>query len=151
MRSYFKVVELLKNHLIDNPDVNTVMHGAFSEADYAKKNIYPLAVINPVSSDISNGQINQFTFEIGCFDKRDISKSEVVDKFVSNDNEIDNLNTTHAVLNKLVNYLRLLYNDDNINLVSASNLVPLIFDNINVLDGWGLTLTLEIPSTVDAC
>jgi hypothetical protein len=151
MRSYYKVVELLRVQLEGNPDVNTVVHGEFSNADREKKNIYPLAIVNPISASLANGNINEFTFEIGVLDQRDLSNDEIKDKFMGNDNEIDNLNMCHSVLNKLVTYLRNLYNVDNIELIAASNLTPLIFSGNNILDGWGLTIVIAIPNTASGC
>jgi aspartyl aminopeptidase len=151
MKSYYKIVELLRNRLQQNPDVNTVIHGDFSQADKNKKNIYPLAIINPVSASFGNANVNEFTFEIAVLDQRDLSTDEIKDKFLGNDNEIDNLNMCHAVLNGLINYIRNSYNDDDIELIAASSVTPLIFTNLNILDGWGLTITVSIPNTISGC
>lgn len=151
MRSYYKCVQLLRNLLESNEDVNTIMHSARSMADLQKKNIYPLAVINPVAAGFDVTSVNTFDFEIAVLDQRDLSNDDIIDKFKSNDNEIDNLNTCHAVLNRLVMELRNKLHDDNIRLTAITNLTPLLESNLNLLDGWFVTVTLSIPNTISIC
>jgi hypothetical protein len=142
----------MKGILELNEDVNTVKHGDFSEADLEKKNIYPLAIINPISASLDNKQFNEFTFEVGVLDQRDLSNDLTSDKFDTNSNEIDNLNTCHAVLNDLVTRIRNLYNEHNIELSSASSLTPILFSDKNILDGWSITIVLQIPNiTISTC
>lgn len=150
MRAYLKVVNLLRDELESYEDVNTVIHLARSESDLFKKNIYPLVAINPQSASF-NGPVNEFTFEIAVMDVRDISDDETLDKFKGNDDQIWNLNTCHAVLNKLVTFLRLRDNEDGIEITGISNLTPIILDTVGYLDGWVLTIVVQIPDDTDAC
>jgi hypothetical protein len=152
LRSFYKVTTLLRDRLQSNQDVNTVTFGVMSESDFQKKNIYPLVNIMPTNASLDNANVNSFDFEISAVDQRDLSDDEIKDKFLSNDNSIDNLNLCHAILNDLVTYLRNLYNDDGIELITASNMTPLYMDGLNIMDGWTLTITLEIPNiTISAC
>jgi len=144
MRSYYKILECLREILEDNEDVNTIIHAARSQGDLFKKNIYPLVVINPTGGSLDNGNVNSFDFEIAAMDQRDLSNAAIVDKFVSNDNEIDNLNLCHSILNKLITKLRLQNNEDEIDLVSVSNVTPIIFDDKNILDGWIMSITISV-------
>jgi len=75
-----------------------------------------------------------------------ISKQLVTDKFLSNDNELDNLNTCHAILNRLVAILINQNNDYAIQLANAPTLQPIIFEDTNLLDGWRTDLELVIPN-----
>lgn len=148
MNSYYKVTKLIKDILQANEDVHTVVHGKTEDKDLYKKSIYPLAHINPISSPFTSSQMNEFTFEIAVLDQRDLSKQDIENKFESNDNLIDNLNTCHAVLNNLISTLRLQNNDDMIELTSVGTATPILFKDHNILDGWLVSVTLSIPNNI---
>jgi len=150
MNSFYLVIELLRSQLAKDIDVNTITHGVVNNVDIDKKNIFPLAHIGIVSSPIQDGVI-LFSFEIHVLDQRNISKKPVTDKFLGNDNELDNLNTCHAVLNRLITWLKLQRNDYDIELVSASELLPVQFDFTNILDGWYSTVQVSIPNNIIVC
>lgn len=151
MNEFYLCVDLLKQRLQNNPLVNTTIFARTEEKDLYKKNIFPIAHINPTSSPFTNSQVVQFTFEIGVFEQRDINKVDTQTKFEGNDNVIDNLNTCYAVLNDLISYLQLSNNDNLIELVAISNLQPLLFKDFNILDGWAVTLTLQVPNSISIC
>lgn len=145
MREFYKVVDYLKTTLEADVNVHTVTHGLKSMTDIDKKNIFPLAHLQVTSSTVSNSMAT-FIFEIAVVDLRNISKQIVTDKFLSNDNELDNLNTCHAVLNRLVSILQNQNNNDAIQLVNIPTLQPIIFEDANLLDGWRCDLELVIPN-----
>lgn len=145
MREFYKVVDYLKTTLEADVNVHTITHGLSSMIDIDKKNIFPLVHLQVTSSSVDTSNVT-FTFEIAVVDLRNISKVPVTNKFLSNDNELDNLNTCHAVLNRLVSILRNQNNDYNIDLVNAPTLQPIIFEGSNLLDGWRCDLELIIPN-----
>jgi hypothetical protein len=145
MREFYKVVDYLKTTLEADVNVHTITHGLRSMMDIDKKNIFPLVHLQVLSSTPNNGSVT-FSFEIAVVDLRNISKQIVTDKFLSNDNELDNLNTCHAVLNRLVAILINKNNDYAIQLVNAPTLQPIIFEESNLLDGWRTDLELVIPN-----
>jgi hypothetical protein len=145
MRDFYKVVDYLKTTLEADVNVHTITHGLRSMTDIDKKNIFPLVHLQVTSSSVLNGSVN-FTFEIAVVDLRNISKQIVTDKFLGNDNELDNLNTCHAVLNRLVSILTNQNNEFGIQLVNAPTLQPIIFEESNLLDGWRTDLELIIPN-----
>lgn len=145
MREFYKVVDYLKSTLEADINVHTITHGLRSMTDIDKKNIFPLVHLQVMSSSVDTSSVT-FTFEIAVVDLRNISKQLVTDKFLGNDNELDNLNTCHAVLNRLVSILRNQNNDYNIQLVNAPTLQPIIFEESNLLDGWRTDLELIIPN-----
>jgi hypothetical protein len=75
----------------------------------------------------------------------------VREKFLGNDNELDNLNTCHAILNHLITKLKLQYNDYDVELLNEPNLIPMLLQFSNQLDGWQTTLTLGIKNEVIVC
>jgi hypothetical protein len=145
MREFYKVVDYLKTTLQSDINVHTITHGLRSMVDIDKKNIFPLVHLQVLSSTANNGSVS-FTFEVVVVDLRNISKKQVTDKFLGNDNELDNLNTCHAVLNRLITKLINQNNEYNIQLANAPTMQPIIFDESNLLDGWRVELELLIPN-----
>lgn len=143
--NFYKCVKLIKDRLSVNPLVHTVIFSRTNEKDLYKKNLFPIAHINPVTSPWTNN-VNQFTFEIGVMEQRDLPNEQKGTKFETDDNIIDNLNLTYAILNDLISYLNLQDNDDRIEMVEASTIQPLIFTDFNILDGWVVSITLQIPN-----
>jgi hypothetical protein len=151
MRGFYLTIQLLKDLLEEDINVHTIVHGLKSTMDINKKNIFPLAHLQVTSSTADNQYIS-FTFEVAVLDIRNISKKIVTDKFLQNDNELDNLNTTHAVLNRLITKLRLRKNADKIELNNTPTITPIIFEEMNLLDGWRTELELIIPNTeINVC
>jgi hypothetical protein len=151
MRGFYLSIQLLKDLLEEDINVHTIVHGLKSTMDINKKNIFPLAHLQVTSSTADN-QFISFTFEVAVLDIRNISKKIVTDKFLQNDNELDNLNTTHSVLNRLITKLRLRNNDDKIELNNTPTITPIIFEEMNLLDGWRTEIELIIPNTeINVC
>jgi len=146
MNQFYQVVELIKSRLSENPDVNTVLFGRTEDKDLYKKNIYPIVHINPIDAQFTTSQVVNFSFEIAALDQRDISKELVVDKFLSNDDLQDNLNTTYAILNDLITWLRNSNNPNFIELESVQTAQPILFQDYNLLDGWVVTLSFKMPN-----
>lgn len=146
MREFYTAINYLKSILDADINVHTITHGLRSMTDIEKKNIFPLAHIQVIGSNVDTSNIT-FNFEIAVVDLRMTVKEVVTDKFRSNDNELDNLNTTHAVLNRLVSTLRNKQNNFNIDLNNTPLLQPIIFEDSNLLDGWRTEIELIMPNT----
>ena len=151
MNQFYLVVDLIKERLENNPNCNTIVFGKTEDKDLYKKSIYPLAHINPVSAPMGSSQVSSFSFEIACLDQRDISKSIPLNKFDGNDNIQDNLNITFTILNDLVTWLRLQNNDYGVELTDVTDASPIIFKEHNILDGWYITITLQIRNSQSVC
>jgi hypothetical protein len=130
--------------LKDAPLLNTITQGT-DIIDNVKKNIFPLAHINIQSSTMQAGQVI-FVFEVAIVDIRNVSKLQTVDKFLGNDNEIDNLNTTHGIMNYFITQIKMKRNGDDIEVEDVAQLEPILLDFTNMLDGWKTTITLSIPN-----
>ena len=146
MREFYTSINYLKSILDSDINVHTITHGLRSMTDIEKKNIFPLAHIQVISSNVDTSNIT-FNFEIAVVDLRMTVKEVVTDKFRGNDNELDNLNTCHAVLNRLVSTLRNKQNNFNIDLNNTPLLQPIIFEDSNLLDGWRTEIELIMPNT----
>lgn len=152
MNQFYKVTKLIENRLRSNPNCPTVIIPRNGDADLYKKNIYPMAIINPISSNPSVAiSTSNFTYEIAVVDQRGISKDTDGDKIDGNDEYIDNLNITNAILTDLVGYLRSQNNDDYIEVVNITEASKIEDGENNRLDGWMLTIKLAIPNTQSFC
>ncbi len=150
MNSFYKVVEFLKNHFKNDQFVNTTTHGVINDIDVDKKNIFPLVHFSVTGSQIIEG-IVVFNFTIWILDIRNVSKKPITDKFLKNDNELDNLNTTFAIANSFLTKLRMQNNEYDIELFASSNPAPIQYDFSNILDGWEFEVQLSIPNNVAVC
>jgi len=144
MRAFYKAIDYIKSTLDGAPLLNTITHGT-DIIDNVKKNIFPLAHINVLSSVVSNGVVN-FTFEIAVVDIRNYSKLKSKDKFLGNDNELDNLNTCHAIMNYMIMAMRFQRNEFDIELLNEPNLNPVFMAFTNALDGWICQIELSVPN-----
>lgn len=135
MNYYYKALDLLKTTFESCQFVNTITQG-LNVIDNQKKNVFPLVHINILSASLPQGTAN-FRFEISVVDIRNQSKEPVTDKFRGNDNEIDNLNTTFAIINEAVTKLRLSVDDFEFEI---GELQPILMANTNALDGWRIEI-----------
>ena len=147
MNSFYKVIGYLKDQLALDIDVNTIIHG---EAPENKKDIFPMAHLMVTGGALGQGT-SIFTFTVQVLDIRNVSKKMSTDKFLKNDNELDNLNTCFAVLNRLITELKLQRNDLDIELLNEPTLVPVMYEFKDTLDGWSTELQLSITNTISIC
>ena len=137
--------------MLSDVNVNTVTTGDITRIDLAKQTMYPLShiIVNNVSND---DNVLRFSLSVLAMDVVDVSKEEVVDIFVGNNNEQDILNTQLVVLNKLVQVLRggTLY-QDLYQLDGSPNFEPFYDRFENEVAGWALTLDVLIPNEIDIC
>lgn len=150
MNSFYKIINYLKEQLEADIDVNTICHGEVNDIDIDKNNIYPLAHIEVTGASFPTGLV-QVNFTINVIDQRNLSKAIVTDKFLKNDNELDNLNTCLAVMNRLIMRLKLQSNDLDIELANDPTPSPVQFAFTNTLDGWSCDLQLTITNNVEVC
>lgn len=150
MNSFYIAIEFLKDLFLNDPLVHTVCHGSVSDIDLDKKTIYPLVHITVGETTYLQGYIaHQFT--VHCLDQRNISKVKNANKWIKNDNELDNLNTCAAVLSKVILNLKQQYNAQDIELNNEPALQPVEFAFTNTLDGWVTEISLKVPNDISAC
>jgi len=99
MTGYYNLLDKLKLHFDADAIVNTVTQGDIFKVDLSKQTIFPLLHIM-VNSCIINGTTTTWNISLIAMDVVDLSKNQTIDIFLGNDNEIDVLNTQHAVLNR---------------------------------------------------
>jgi hypothetical protein len=150
MKAFYNAIDYIKSTLESAPLLNTITHGT-DIIDNEKKTIFPLAHINILSSSIGPGEV-KFNFEIAVVDIRNVSKVKGNNKFLGNDNELDNLNTCHAILNYMITKMRMQRNDYDIELLNDPSLQPILMQFTNMLDGWKCEIELSVPNNeIEVC
>ena len=151
MKGFYQVTEIIKDALLSDANVNTVTTGDITRIDLGKQTMFPLShlIVNSVSNE---DNILRFNLSVLAMDIVNVSKEEVVDIFIGNNNEQDILNTQLAVLNKLVQVLRggILY-QDLYQLDGTPSFEPFYDRFENEVAGWALTFDVMIPNEIDIC
>lgn len=147
MNHYTELLTYIKTLGENDSLVNTVTNSEPDKIDWDKMNIFPLLNITVTGGSFSNGSTVNFTVELACLNIRETNKEINTDKFWGNDNEVDNMNNTLAVLNRIWSIAYKDFNDNNIRATENPTFIPLFEERTNLLDGWLLTFDVAIPNT----
>ena len=151
MKGFYQVTETIKNQLLADVNVNTVTTGDITRIDLSKQTMFPLShlIVNNVGNE---DNILRFSLSVLAMDVVNISKEEVVDIFIGNNNEQDILNTQLAVLNKLVQVLRGgTLHTDLYQLDGSPSFEPFYDRFENEMAGWALSFDVIIPNDISIC
>lgn len=151
MANYYSLLDTLKNHLNNDPFINTVTQGDIFSVDLGKQTIFPLCHIM-VNNATFESNIIRFNISLLCMDIVNISKDEATDIFNGNDNEVDVLNTTLSVLNRLYEDLRRgdLFTDA-FQVDGSPTVEPFAERFENYLAGWTMTMDILVPNEMTVC
>jgi hypothetical protein len=151
MNGFYRVTDIIRETLQADVNCNTVTYGDITQVDLDKQTIFPLAHVI-VNSVTSGEQTLTFNISVLAMDIVDISKEADVNIFVGNDNEQDVLNTQLAVLNKLIQKLRIgnLY-VNKYQILGDVSLEPFRDRFENQIAGWTATMDIIIENDVDVC
>ena len=151
IRGFYLLTQKIKDTLLSDLNVNTVTTGDITEVDLNKQTIFPLShmiVNNVTSSENTLG----FNISILAMDIVDQSKDPVSDIFLGNNNEQDVLNTQLAVLNKLVQKLRIgQLHRDLYQVLGDVTLEPFMDRFENQVAGWTATFDVIIQNDINVC
>ena len=151
MNGFYRVTDKIRETLQADVNCNTVTYGDITQVDLNKQTIFPLAHII-VNSVTSNDTVLTFNISVLAMDIVDVSKEEDLNIFVGNDNEQDVLNTQLAVLNKLIQKLRIgnLY-VDKYQVLDDVVIEPFRDRFENQIAGWTATMDIVIENSVNVC
>ena len=151
MNGFYRVTDIIRETLQADVNCNTITYGDITQVDLDKQTIFPLAHVI-VNSVTSGEQTLTFNISVLAMDIVDISKEADVNIFVGNDNEQDVLNTQLAVLNKLIQKLRIgnLY-VNKYQILGDVSLEPFRDRFENQIAGWTATMDIIIENDVDVC
>ena len=151
MKGFYNVTKQIKEALEAEPFVNTVTFGSIDDVDLNKTTIFPLSHVIVNNTTVGTKTLT-FNISILSMDIVDISKDEVTDIFVGNDNEQDVLNTQLALQTKVINKLQRgdLYTD----LYQVQGVVscePFVDRFENKLAGWAATFDVIVQNDMTIC
>ena len=147
MNHYSQLLRYIKELADADPFIKTITQGDEDEIDLNKSNIFPLLHVFVSGGGFSNGKVVTFNVSLSCLDIRDKNKEISTDKFWDQDNEVDNLNETLAVLNRIWLNMYRDFADNEIIASENPSLIPLREVHTNVLDGWQLDFEVQMPNT----
>ena len=151
VRGYYQLTETIKEQLLADVNVNTVTTGDITDVNLSKQDIFPLShiIVNNVTV---NEQTLDFNISILACDIVNQSKLETKDIFTGN-NDIQNiLNNQLAVLNRLIQRLRMgQLHTDMYQLNGSPSLTPFYDRFDNQLAGWTATMDVQIYNDIYIC
>ena len=151
VRGYYQLTQTIREVLFSSPFVNTISIGDISKVNLNKQDIFPLShiIVNSVSVD---EQVLNFNISILACDVVEQTKEETTNRFTGEDNEQDILNTQLAVLNKLIQRLRMgELHQDMYQLEGSPTLTPFHDRFENELAGWSATMNVLIYNDIYIC
>lgn len=151
MNGFYTIIDKLKAHLDADIFVNTVSEGDIFKVDLAKQTIFPLAHIM-VNTATFEGSVIRFNVSLIAMDIVDVSKDEVANIYLGNDNEQDVLNTQLVVLNRAYELMRRgdMYSD--LYQVDGNPTCEPFTERFeNLLAGWTMTFDVLIPNEMSIC
>ena len=151
VRGFYQLTETIKQQLLQDVNINTCTTGDISDVNLNKQDIFPMGhiIINSVTDE---EQVLRFNISVLAMDIVNQSKDETVDFFRGNNNEQDILNTQLAVLNRLIQRLRMGdLHTDMYQLGGNANLEPFYDRFTNMLAGWTATMDIVIYNDIYIC
>ena len=151
MKGFYQVTQVIKDQLLADVNVNNVTTGDITRIDLSKQTMFPLSHI--IVSNVGNeDNILRFSLSVLAMDVVNVSKEEVIDIFIGNNNEQDILNTQLAVLNKLVQVLRGgTLHQDLYQLDGSVSFEPFYDRFENEMAGWALSFDVIVPNDISIC
>ena len=151
MKGFYNVTDKLKDTLLAEPFVNTVTFGSLDDVDLNKQTIFPLSHITVNNTTVGTKTLT-FNISILSMDIVDISKDEVEDIFVGNDNEQDVLNTQLALQTRVLNTLQRgdLYTEL-YQIEGDVSCEPFVDRFENKLAGWAATFDVVVQNDMTIC
>tara|TARA_R110002020_G_scaffold110866_2_gene256132 strand:+ start:510 stop:1106 length:597 start_codon:yes stop_codon:yes gene_type:complete len=146
MNHYTEVLRYIKELSLQDPLVNVVTQGEYSDLDIDKMNVFPFVHVQVSGAGFTNGSTVLFNVQIGAVTDRNTNKTIIGKEYFGNDNEVDNLNDMLAVLNRLWTKMYSDFEDNNIIASENPSLEITKEDVANGLDGWIISFDIEMPN-----
>ena len=151
VRGYYQLTSTIEDQLLLDVNNNTVSIGDISDVNLNKQDIFPLAhiIVNSVSVE---EQVLRFSITVLACDIVDQTKDITTNRFTGNTNEQDILNTQLAVLNRLIQRLRMgQLHQDKYQLEGNPSLEPFMDRFENQLAGWSASMDILIYNDIYIC
>jgi len=151
MKQVYDITTKIKDQLESEPFINTVTFGSLNDVDLDKQSIFPLGHLTINSTSVATS-VFRFNMSILVMDIVDISKEETTDIFTGNDNEQDVLNTTLAVMTRVLNIMQKgdLYSQK-YQIEDVVSCEPFVDRFENKLAGWAATFDVVVQNDMTIC
>jgi len=150
MNGFYYALDIIKDQLELDNDVNVVNTGIIEDVLLKKKDIYPYSHIL-VNNATLNGSTWTVSYSVICMDIVDISKEQTTDIFRGQNNVQDVLNTQFVVINRVIEVLRRGENTHLYQLDGSPNCEPFEDRFEHGVAGWTVTFDLLIPNDMTVC
>ncbi len=148
MNHYSQLLTYIKTLGEADSYIHTILSET-DEVDFNKMDVYPYLGIDITEAAFpTSGNTVKLDVRLEVLSIRDINNEVNTDKFWGQDNKIDNFNETLASLNRI--HLKMLndFQENNITIIGdESPLEKMKYVKPNILDGWALPFTVELPNT----
>lgn len=135
--------DFIINHFESDNLVNTISIVPTINIDANKENIYPLTNIDLINTEVFPDAIIG-SYKLTIITQRDIQSKKTNNKLLTDTNYLDNINETHAICVKFVNYITRLHNNENIMIENLTTLKPLKNWGAGGCDGFQFEFDLSI-------
>ncbi|MCW4470601.1 hypothetical protein OGH69_16640 [Flavobacterium sp. MFBS3-15] len=144
MNGYTQLLRHIKQ--TGQPLVSTITQGDIAALDTNDTTLFPLLHVSVGNATFPADGVVRFSVKIGCFDIRDSTGEPNPDAYYDNDNEIDNLNATLAILNRIWLLLKRDTDETNISVSGIPGLEQCTEFSQNLLDGWIMAFEVDTPN-----
>tara|TARA_R110000787_G_scaffold130386_3_gene242329 strand:+ start:251 stop:841 length:591 start_codon:yes stop_codon:yes gene_type:complete len=146
MNHYTEILAYIKTLALQDSLVNVVTQGEYTDLDIDKMNVFPFVHVQVNGAGFTNGSSVIFNVQLGAVTDRDTNKKVIGKTYFNNDNEVDNLNDTLGILNRLWTKMYSDFEDNDI-VASENPSLEITKDDVaNGLDGWILSFDIEMPN-----
>jgi len=151
MKSFYKVIDTIRDVVNAEPFNNTVTFGDVADIDLKKQTIFPLAHIMVNNMTIEENHVS-FNVTLFLMDLVDVSKKADTSLFLGNDNTQDVINTQAALATRVFRVLqkRDLYRSE-FELISSPNCEHFVERFDNTLAGWECTFDIATKTDMSYC
>ena len=151
-QSYFKMIETLRDALLEDVNIKTVTTGDITEVDLDKQTIFPLAHIIVGDANF-NETVVSFDISILLMDIVHSNDQKEEPSIYQNDNELYVLNTMLNVGNVLTDKLfkGSLYDGNTYVDKTTVTAEPFKDRFENLLAGWSFNFSLVMRNNIDRC
>tara|TARA_R110000744_G_scaffold375949_1_gene489825 strand:- start:36 stop:521 length:486 start_codon:yes stop_codon:yes gene_type:complete len=143
---YSRLLDYVKQLAESDPLVNRVTEGTRADLDLDKMTLFPLLNILVDDLDLSNPATVGYGIELTALGLVNEPKGVVGNDFYKGSNEVDVLNTTSIILNRIVSRIYSEQDGTGITVESVSGTGSIRENGKNTNSGWQITLTVSMPN-----
>lgn len=152
MKHVYDLLDTIKDELRSYPSVNTVTYGDIADLDLDKTTMFPLSHLLMENVTYKERTL-VFNIKLMCADVVDYNKKKAnFDEFYGNDNLQDVFNTQFEVINSVI--MKLMRGDlfnAKYQVLTTPVAEPFKERFSNVLAGWTVDISIEIPNGISIC